>query len=118
MLDCPLQIGDVPVIEMLGAAVNVTVTVVVAVHPATFVPVTLYVVVARGVDVTEVPVVADNPVAGDHAYVDAPLAVNVDDAPGQIEVGAAVAEITSCIGCVTVTEAVVVHECESVTVTV
>ena len=84
--------GEVPVIEILGAVYKVTATVVVAVHPATSVPVTLYVVVANGVAVTEVPVVADNPVAGDQIYVDAPLAVRVEDAPGQIEVGAAVAD--------------------------
>jgi hypothetical protein len=45
---------------------DVTVTVAVAVpeHPAV-VPVTVYVVVEAGVAVTVVPVVADNPPAGD-----------------------------------------------------
>ena len=40
-----------------------------------------------GLAVTVAPVVADNPVAGDHVYVEAPLAVKVVLAPLQIEAG-------------------------------
>ena len=36
---CPAQIGDVPVSVMLGRGFNVTVTCVVAAHPAASVPV-------------------------------------------------------------------------------
>ena len=43
-------------------------------HPFAFVPITVYVVVEAGAAVTEGPVVADNPVAGDQAYVTAPFA--------------------------------------------
>jgi hypothetical protein len=49
-----------------GTGLTVTVTVVVAVHPAAEVPVTVYVVVAGGLAVTEAPVVVLSPVAGDH----------------------------------------------------
>ena len=37
-----------------------------------------------GVAITEVPVVEDKPVAGDHIYVLAPVAVSVVDEPAQI----------------------------------
>ena len=46
------------------------------VHP--LVPVTVYRVVLVGLAVTTDPVVALRPVAGDHVYVLAPLAVNVE----------------------------------------
>jgi hypothetical protein len=49
------------------------------------VPVMVYVVVAVGLAVTVAPVVALNPVAGDQAYVVAPLAVMLVFPPGQIE---------------------------------
>ena len=45
-----------------------------------------------GLAVTEVPVVALSPVAGDHEYVAAPLAVNVAVVPVQIVTGEAVGE--------------------------
>lgn len=47
------------------------------------VPVTVYVIPLVDVEVTTLPVVALNPVGGDHAYVDAPFAVNVADEPAQ-----------------------------------
>jgi uncharacterized membrane protein (DUF4010 family) len=53
-------------------------------HPKLFVPVTVYVVVAVGVAVTAAPVVADKPVAGDHMYVAAPVAVRAVDEPAHI----------------------------------
>jgi hypothetical protein len=58
---------------LVGAIVTVrlalieTVTVVVPVHPATDVPVTVYVVLTVGLAVTTDPVVPDNPVAGAQA---------------------------------------------------
>jgi hypothetical protein len=42
------------------------------------------VVVVAGEAVTEAPVVALNPVAGDHVYVFPPVAVRVADCPGQM----------------------------------
>ena len=42
-------------------------------------PVTVYVVVVAGDAITLTPVVALNPVAGDHVYVFAPVAVSVAD---------------------------------------
>jgi hypothetical protein len=60
----PSQTAVGPVI--VGCALTVTVTVCVLVHPAAEVPVTVYVVVVAGLAVTVAPVVADNPVAGDH----------------------------------------------------
>jgi hypothetical protein len=40
-------------------------------------------VVTVGLAVTDVPVVADKPVAGDHTYVEAPFAVNTTLLPLQ-----------------------------------
>ena len=54
----------------------VTVTSAVAVQPSAS-PVTVYVAVEDGVDVTLAPVVALSPVAGDQVYVFAPFAVKV-----------------------------------------
>jgi hypothetical protein len=48
-----------------GIGLTVTVTCAVAVHPRAS-PVTVYVVVEVGLAVTDEPVVALNPVAGDH----------------------------------------------------
>jgi hypothetical protein len=56
-----------------------------SVQPLASVPVTVYVVVAVGLAVTVTPVVADSPVAGDHTYVVAPVAVIVFDEPIHIE---------------------------------
>ena len=47
-----------------------------------------------GLAVTVAPVVADKPVAGDHEYVDAPLAVNVTLLPAQIAPGTAGLTVT------------------------
>ena len=47
----------------------------VATQPLPSVPVTVYVVEPEGLAFTDVPVVADNPAEGDHAYVVAPPAV-------------------------------------------
>ena len=51
---------------MTGIGFTVTVTVPVLTQPAALVPVMVYVVVAVGLAVTLVPVVALKPVAGDH----------------------------------------------------
>ena len=68
---------------IVGKGLTVTVTVDVPVQPFAPVPVIVYVVVAVGLAVTVAPVVALNPVAGDHAYVLAPLAVTLTDPPAQ-----------------------------------
>jgi len=47
------------------------------------VPVTIYVELEEGLALTEVPVVADNPVDGLQAYVLPPLAVSATDCPLQ-----------------------------------
>lgn len=95
-VDAPLAVNGVLVpVQMvvdgtltIGNGFTVTVTVPVFTHPAALVPVIVYVVVAVGLAVTLAPVVALNPVAGDHAYVDAPLAVSIALAPSQIVAGA------------------------------
>jgi len=51
---------------IVGTGFTVTVTVVEPMQPEAVVPFTVYVVVAAGFAVTLVPVVALNPVAGDH----------------------------------------------------
>ena len=58
--------GSGPAIVHVGFGLTVTVTVAVEVHPAALVPVIVYVVVDAGFAVTLAPVVALNPVAGDH----------------------------------------------------
>ena len=73
-MDAPaaVNVPGVPAQMVIGAHVTVgkgltvTVTVAVPTHPLTEVPVTVYVVVAAGVAVTEAPVVALNPPAGAH----------------------------------------------------
>ena len=85
VVDCPAQM-DAGGTEMTGGGFTVTVTCAVAVHPF-LVPVTVYVVVLVGVAVTLAPVVALNPVAGDHAYeIELPDAVRLTLCPWQIEV--------------------------------
>lgn len=65
---------------------TVTVTCAVAVHPFRSVPVTVYVVVEDGPAETLAPVVLLRPVAGDHEYVFAPLAVSMVGCPLQMAV--------------------------------
>ena len=63
--EAPSQIvGELTVVTGIG--LTVTITVAELVQPAAEVPVTVYVVVAAGFAVTEVPVVALKPVAGAH----------------------------------------------------
>lgn len=50
-------------------------------------PMTVYVVVLAGVDVTDEPVELLNEAEGLHIYVFAPLAVKVVDCPAQIVAG-------------------------------
>jgi hypothetical protein len=73
------MVGEAALIT--GSGLTVTVTVVVFTQLFTSVPVMVYVVVVVGPAVKLVPVVPDNPVAGDQAYVDAPPAVSVVDEP-------------------------------------
>lgn len=71
--------------EITGAVLTVTVDVVEFKQVVdVLVPVIVYVVVAVGFAVTVAPVVALNPVAGDHEYVLAPEAVSVAELPAQI----------------------------------
>ena len=59
------EAGDAAAVTT-GIGFTVIVTVAVLTHPAAEVPVTVYVVVAVGVAVTEAPVVALSAVLGDH----------------------------------------------------
>jgi hypothetical protein len=70
---------------MLGKGLTVTVTCAVSKHPFTSVPMTEYTVVESGVDMTDAAVVELRPEAGDHTYVEAPVAVNVALNPGQTD---------------------------------
>jgi len=95
-----------------GNGFTVTLTVAVPVHPAVFVPVTVYVVVELGVTVmlAVLPPVLQ-------LYVFAPLAVNIELAPLHIAAGLADA-VTDGIGfTVTLTVAVPVHPSAVVPVT-
>ena len=69
----------------LRPAVTVTVTFAVPVQPAALVAVTVYVVVVEGLAVTVAPDVAERPVEGDQAYVEAPDAVRETFPPEVIE---------------------------------
>ena len=95
---------------------TVTVTCAVAVQPLASVPVTVYVVVEEGLAETLAPVVLLSPVAGDHAYELAPLAVSVAGKPLQIAVFGETVRATVLM--VTVVCAVDVHPLASVPVTV
>jgi hypothetical protein len=69
-------VGEAGVTVTIKDGTTVTVTFTVSLQPPALVPITVYTAVAAGLAVTELPVVALNPAAGDHVYVDAPLAVN------------------------------------------
>lgn len=61
------MLGEVGVTVTFSDGDTVTVTLMVSLHPDTLVPIKVYVVVEAGLAVTVVPVVALNPVPGDHA---------------------------------------------------
>ena len=110
----PLQIAAGLAIAVTdGNGFTVTLTVAVPVHPAVFVPVTVYVVVPLGVTVmlAVLPPVFQ-------LYVFAPLAVNTDVAPLHIAAGLAVAVTDGNGFTVTLTVAVPVHPAVLVPVTV
>jgi hypothetical protein len=65
VIEVPAHRAVMPVIAV-GRGLTTTVFVAVLVQPIAFVPVTVYVVVADGVAVTEAPLVADSPVVGLH----------------------------------------------------
>ena len=67
-----------------GNGFTVRVMLCVLVQPEELVPVTMYVTVLPGLAVTLAPVVALNPVAGDHAYVLAPETFRVVVFPAQM----------------------------------
>ena len=87
LTELPLQnvVGPEGFIVIVGGGVTVTTMLAVAGKQApTAVPVTVYVVVDGGLATTEAPVVALNPVAGDHVNVVAvPEAFNVTLPPAQ-----------------------------------
>lgn len=90
-LDVGQILGELTV--TVGAGFTVTVVAAVLVHPFASVPVTVYVVVAEGLAVTDVPVVVLKPVPGVHEYVVPPVAVSVPLLPVQI-----VKELTPMFG--------------------
>jgi len=104
--DCPTQTAAGVATDTTGSGFTVTVTCVEPVHPLKS-PTTVYVVVAFGLAVTEVPVVALSDVAGLHVYVLAPPAVSVVLCPTHIVEGATL--MTGWLAMVTVTCAVAVH---------
>lgn len=93
--------------DMVISASTFTSAVAVLVHPLC-VPVTVYVCVLVGEAATVAPVVPLNPVAGDHEYVVAPLAVSVVLPPVQMVLESGVTVITG--SGVTVTVVVAVDE--------
>ena len=65
--DVGLQPPPPPLLaEIEGALLTLTVTVAVLLQPLVLVPLAVYVVVAPGLAVVLLPVVADSPVPGDH----------------------------------------------------
>jgi hypothetical protein len=87
-------------------------------HPFPLVPVIVYVVVIVGLAETVKPVVALNPEAGLHVYVDAPEAERIIFDPLQIVAGLGLTAITGSGLTVTVTVAVLVQPFPSVPVMV
>jgi hypothetical protein len=81
----PVQIVVFGLADTVGLLLTVTVTEAVLTQPAALVPVSVYVVVIVGLATGLVQVVQDNPVAGDHTYVDAPNALNDVLDPEQID---------------------------------
>ena len=66
MVDAPMHMAEVPPVMLkVGSAFTVMVRVAVLLQPAALVPVTVYVVVVVGVQVTCVPVEVFNVTAGD-----------------------------------------------------
>ena len=84
VVEVPWQTVRVPVILTLGADVTTIARVVVAVQPLVPVPVIVQVLVVPGETVTVEPV-AEKEDGPAQLYVFAPLAVNTDCAPAQIE---------------------------------
>lgn len=93
------------VIETVGPALTLTLTVDVFEHPFTSVPVTVYVVVEAGASVTGDPL--SEP--GIQPYVDAPLPVSITASPWQIVAFDAEAVTVGKLLTVTVTVAVAEH---------
>lgn len=88
----PIQIVPaLAVADTVGAAFTATVTVAVLLQPGPFVPVTVYVVVADGLTVTDEPL--NDP--GIHVYVAVPFAVSVALPPVQM----LVLDETVTVGC-------------------
>jgi hypothetical protein len=99
----PLQIVPLDVeAATTGNELTVTVNVAVFVHPGPVEPVTVYVVVAEGLTVTEVP----DKFPGIHVYVAAPEPVSVVLLPMQIDGLAALAVTVGGAPTITVTVAV------------
>ena len=109
--DPPTHIGVGLALAVTNRVFTTTVTFAVLVHPL-FVTTTVYVVVVAGLAVAEAFV--PSPLL--HWYVPPPVAVSVDDSPGQIEVGMADA-VALTVFTVTVVQAVAVHPFKAVTVT-
>jgi len=84
-VDDPLQIVTFEP-PLTGTVFTVTVVLAADLQPFTSVPVTVYVVVEEGLAVTGVPVVAESPVDGLHAYVTLPEAVSGVELPLHIDV--------------------------------
>jgi len=87
-----------------GGVFTVTVTDADFVHPAVFVPVTVYVVELLGVTVILDPL---PPV--DQVYVSAPLAVSIELCPGHMDDGDADADTVGGVFTVTLTDATPTH---------
>lgn len=115
----PLHITAEPGVAVtVGVALTVMVLVAVLVQPDALVPLTVYVVVARGAAVSGVPVEALRPDAGDQEYVTPPPALTVVDAPRQIDVAPPPAVIAGKALTVIVLVAVLVQPAALVPVTV
>jgi len=86
VVDCPAQRVTAGETVTTGTGLTITVTCAEPVHPLMS-PMTVYVVVLAGVDVTDEPVELLNEAEGLHVYVFAPLAASVVDCPAQIVAG-------------------------------
>ena len=95
-IELPLQmLPEDGLIDIFGFGLTFTTIVLVAEQPGSTEPLTIQVVVNEGLASTTADVTEDKPIAGDHKYDVAPLAVRVIELPAHMSNAPGSIEITS-----------------------